>query len=310
MYLHNLISKIAVLALSLLLIGALAGCAKNSDTSAIKQREGAIAKIVNGSKIYESDVELEAVAQGLIAPGDPFGPQHSAYQSVLDQVIEQRLMAQEAERLGLPEEPMAMRRLAAARERILANLLIEHLVAQNITEARIDEMYAEQVALQQLDDQVSIAHILMGSEAEARALYDEIQSGASFDSLVFAHTLDEETRLKNGDMGFVAPNKLPEPFGTVIANTSEGEVSEPFQSKDGWHILLVRERRSRAPKTKEEMRPEIVTFLTLTEISNILGRLRAEASFQEGSAGADESIGLNPLPSAPTDPEDRPDNSL
>lgn len=310
MYLRNITSKMTVLALSLLLISGLAACAKKSDTPAIKQREGAIAKIVNDSKIYESDVELEAVAQGLVAPGDPFGPQHSAYQSMLDQVIEQRLMAQEAQRLGLPEEPMAMRRLAAARERILANLLIEHLVAQNITEARIDEMYAEQVALQQLDDEVSVAHILVDSEAQARALYDDIQSGASFDSLVFAHTLDEETRLKNGDMGFVAPNKLPDPFGTIIANTKVGEVSEPFQSEDGWHIILVRERRSQAPKTKEEMRPEIVTFLTLTEISNILGRLRAEANFQEGSSGADEKIGLSPLPSEPTEPEERPENSL
>lgn len=307
---HYLTHKITVIALSLLLICTLAGCAKKSDAPVIKQREGAIARIVNGSKIYESDVELEAVAQGLIAPGDPFGPQHSAYKDILDQVIEQRLMAQEAERLGLPEDPMAMRRLAAARERILANLLIEHLVAQNITEERIDEMYAEQVALQQLDDQVSVAHILVSTEAEARAIYDEIQNGASFDSLVFAHSLDDKTRQKNGDMGFVAPNKLPDPFGTIIANTGEGEVSEPFQSKDGWHILLVRERRSRAPKTKEEMRPEIVTFLTLTEISNIVGRLRAEANFQEGSAGADEAIGLNPLPSAPTDLEGRPDSSL
>jgi peptidyl-prolyl cis-trans isomerase C len=94
----------------------------------------------------------------------------------------------------------------------------------------------------------------------------------------------------------------------MIADTQEGEVSKPFQSEDGWHILKVKDRRTRAPKTRDEMRPEIVTFLTLNEISKILRELRTKATIQEGGPGVP---GATPMPlsldekAAPL-PEDSP----
>ncbi|HAE27046.1 MAG TPA: hypothetical protein DCG58_07795, partial [Hyphomonas adhaerens] len=62
----------------------------------------------------------------------------------------------------------------------------------------------------------------------------------------------------------------------------------PFESADGWHILKVKDRRSRAPKTREEMRPDIVTFLTLEQVAKIVRRLKAEAQIQQGEPGLDD----------------------
>ncbi|HCX11855.1 MAG TPA: peptidylprolyl isomerase, partial [Hyphomonas sp.] len=75
----------------------------------------------------------------------------------------------------------AERRLEVARERILGNLLVESLVASEVNEDSIEAMYKEQVALQQEDDEVSIAHILVETEEEARALHQQIQDGATFE---------------------------------------------------------------------------------------------------------------------------------
>ncbi len=246
----------------------------------------AAAALVNGEKIFVDDVELEAVARGLVTPGEPIGPGHEAYRIVLDELIDQKLMAQEARRRGLESDPASARRLEMARERILGNLLVESLVAEQVTDESIDRMYEEQVRLQQSNDEVSIAHILVDTREEAEALVARIRRGTSFESLVVSNSRDSATRLESGSLGYVVPNDQPEPFPIVIANTPQGEVSDPFETERGWHILKVKDRRTQAPKTREEMRPEIATFLTLNEVSTILRRLRAEATIEQGEGRA------------------------
>ena len=267
----------------------LCACGNGDEAEVPVQVDGAAAATVNGEKIYVSDVELEAVARGLVPAGQPLDHKSTEYKTVLDQLVDQKLMAQEAIRRGIDQESAAQRRLQMARERILGNLLVEDLVARQVTEERIDKMYAEQVTLQQSNDEVSIAHILFDTEEEAQAVYDEIKVGASFESMARTHSKDTATRMENGDLGYVSPNEQPDPFPVMIADTPEGEISKPFKGADGWHILKVKDRRTRAPKTREEMRPEIVTFLTLNEISKILRELRTQATVQEGGPGVDSA---------------------
>jgi peptidyl-prolyl cis-trans isomerase C len=264
-------------------LALLAGCGKTETAATeIPVIDQTVAAYVNGEPVFEGDVELEAVARGLINAGQDFSADDEEHRIILDQLIDQKLMAQEAARRQLDRDPSGQRRLEMARERILGNLLVESLVAQQVTEEAIDKMYAEQVRLQQANDQVSVAHILVDTKEEADALFLRIEQGETFESLVFNNSKDTRTRMENGDLGYLAPNDLAEPFPVVIANTPEGEVSPPFETADGWHILKVKDRRTEPPKTREEMRPEIATFLTLNEVSRILRRLRTEATIEQG----------------------------
>lgn len=262
---------------------ALAGCSQEGFHLDEKQREVSreVAAKVNGEAIYTADVELEAVARGLVVSGAALRSGDEAYKQVLDQLIDQKLMAQEAHRLGLEKDPAAQRRLEMAQERIMGNLLVESVVAQQVTDEIIDKMYAEQVRLQQVNDQVSVAHIVTDTEEEAEAVWLRVEAGEPFESLVFNHSRDSATRMENGDLGYVAPNDLPDPYPVVIANTAVGEVSPPFEVEGSWRILKVKDRRTEPPKTREEMRPEIATFLTLSEVSRILRRLRTEANIEK-----------------------------
>ncbi len=248
--------------------------------------EAATAARVNGQPIYMIDVELEAAAQGLAEPGDPFTRDDPDFQLVLDQIIDQALLAQEATARGLHLDANARRRLQSARERVLGNLLVENLVAREVTEESIRKMFAEQAELQQIDDEVSLRHILLSTEADARMAHERITSGEDFTTVAFEMSEDTASRIEGGALGYVEPNRMGEPFAGAIANTAVGEISEPFETEQGWHIIKVEDRRTPPPKTLDEMRPDIVTFLTYTEISKILKRLRAEASITPGDTPA------------------------
>ncbi len=276
---------LCLIALGFAVLFTVSACSEKVAPEIPKIEEGEAAAIVNGEKVYVSDVELEAVARGLISAGTAFGPDHPDYKMVLDQTIDQKLMAQEAIKRGLETDPAAARRLAMARERILGNLLVESLIASEVTDETIEAVYADQVRLQQLNDQVSLAYILLETKDDADAVYEELQAGASFESMVRSRSQDMLTRMENGDLGYVRPEEMEAPYPAIIAETVTGAHSKPFKASNGWHILKVKDRRTAPPKTREEMRPEIVTFLTLNEISDLLRVLRVEALIQEGQKG-------------------------
>jgi len=190
-------------------------------------------------------------------------------------------LAQEAVRRGLDRDPTAERRLAAGRERLLGNILVESLVANEVTEDAIDRMYDEQVKLQQLDDEVRLRQILVESRERADLIITEIAEGRDFAEAALEYSEDVRTRLEGGDLGWISPNDLDDPFPAMIGDTVTGTVSTPFETVDGWIILKVDERRTTPPKTKQEMRPEIITFLTFTQISDILSDLRNQADIDQ-----------------------------
>lgn len=265
-----------------LILGAVVACAPQTEvqvaTSAI---DSSTAARVNGETIYVSDVELEAVAQGLIEPNSDFGPNYPEFHQILEQLIDQRLLAQEALKRGLDQDPAAIRRLAAGRERLLGNILVESLVSNEVTEEAIERMYEEQVKLQQLDDEVRLRQILVADKELADQIVEELDAGLDFAEAALEHSEDVRTRLEGGDLGWISPNDLIDPIPAVIGNTVTGTVSETFETEDGWLILKVDERRTTPPKTKQEMRPEIITFLTFTQISDVLTGLRANAEIQQ-----------------------------
>lgn len=292
-------------ALISLALVALAACNPGIGSSGdpVVRVDGATAALVNGDPIFLSEVELEAVAQGVIAPTDVFTSDHEKFQMILDQLIDQRLLAMEAVRLRLDEDPESYHRLRAARERILGNILVENLVALEVNENAIREMYAEQARLQQIDDQVRLSHILVKTQEEADDVHAELADGEDFAVIAFKYSIDAATRMESGDLGYVSPNTLDEPFPSMVANTETGSISEPFESESGWHIIKVEDRRTAPPKTLEEMRPQIVTFMTYAEIAKILKELRTSAVIElrndasSRPADADETGPESPPPS-------------
>ena len=247
--------------------------------------DAAVAALVNGEPIYVMDVELEATVQGLIEPGDVLEPGDDHYDSVLEQLVDQKLLAQEALRRQLELDDVARHRLQSARERILGNVLIETLVSEEVGDAEIRRMYEEQIELKELGEEVLIRHILLDSRARANEILARLQAGEDFEKMAYDHSIDRNTFLEGGRLGYRVPGDLPSPFADVIADTAIGALSDPFESAMGWHILKVEDRRAETPPTLEEMRPELVRFMTMSEIAKTLRRLRARADvIKDGKA--------------------------
>lgn len=134
-----------------------------------------------------------------------------------------------------------------------------------------------------------VRHILVvpseiRTRAETRDLIFEIRdrliAGEAFEDLAREYSDDPSSALAGGDLGWSASNSFVLEFGTAMDNAEVGVVTEPFRSKDGWHILEVQERRDH-DMSEEAMRNMAVRVLHTRrfeeELEIWLGEIRDEA---------------------------------
>ena len=71
----------------------------------------------------------------------------------------------------------------------------------------------------------------------------EIQNGKSFAELASQHSDDPGSKIQGGDLGWAGPGDFTPAFENVSNSLSIGQISEPFKTPFGWHILEVLEHR-------------------------------------------------------------------
>ena len=285
-----------------LLAAALMACARPSDSSKPLPGDVTVAK-VDGKPLWKSEVAREAVAQGLIGEGETLDVKSELFQRVLDEVVDQKLLAAEAIRRGLDKSPAAQRRLAAARERILGDMVVEGAVNSAVNETAIQALYQEQLNLNRRGDEYRARQIVTPDQASAEAIRKQLASGGSFDKLAAEHSSDAETKSSGGDLGYFTPDVMPAAYGKVLWGAKPGQVLGPFQSDAGWVLLKVEDRRKQAPPTLDSSRPQIVRFLTYAQVGDLLKALRGKGRVQllTGPAPAGQTAAPSSSPATAND---------
>jgi peptidyl-prolyl cis-trans isomerase SurA len=74
-------------------------------------------------------------------------------------------------------------------------------------------------------------------------LRQQAQENDNFYALAKQHSEDPGSALKGGELGWSTPGLFVPEFEQTMGSIALNEISEPFQSQFGWHILQVTERR-------------------------------------------------------------------
>jgi len=266
--------------LVLALGAALAACGRGGDGDQPPERGDVAVAGVDGRAVWTSDVKREAVAQGLIGEGEPLDPSSELFRRVLEEVIDQKLLAAEALKRKLDENPVAQRRLEAARDRILGDMLVESVVSGAVTENNIRGLYEEQQKLAKRSEEIRARQIVLATEADAEAVKKLLAAGASFEALAMERSRDPATRFNGGDLGYFTTDVMPEAYDLALKDAKPGQVVGPFAVENGFALVKVEDRRLEQPITLEAARPQIVRFLTYDRIRDLLEKLRGKAKIE------------------------------
>jgi len=279
------LTRVAALGLLALLLAPACGRLPPRDTLVL----------VNGEAISNRDLQRQLKLLGLpegaggAAKGAvPVSPSASA--QVLEDLVDQALVLQEAERLNLALSPQELEnQLALARagtspedfaaalrerglsfddwrEQIRRRALCDEVVRREIRSQipikpqDLRDYYWEHVTQFRRSESVKLRQVFCKSRGEAEKALNELRLGDAIAEVAARHSVAPEAA-EGGDMGWVQRKDLPAKLAKAAFALKKGKFSDILSSPYGWHILYAEDRRPEASFTLEQSAPEILEDL-------------------------------------------------
>ncbi len=281
------------------LTATLAGCERGDRAAPAGRAAGAEVPVATVDGVPITAAELARRVRRVTGGDAEAAADRQLRASLLDQLVEERLLLAEAARRGLTvpaaEVEAAARAAEAAmgreglerelkaeglspeewRARLGETLLIRALLStipppKPISEHDVRAHYEAHRA-EYARPELRRARILtVATRAEAEALRARLAAGADFAAVAREKSISPE-KDAGGDLGFVPAGQLPPEFDEALARLEPGQLSPVVESPYGFHLLRLEERRAARQAPLEEVRDEI---------RETLGRARTEEAHE------------------------------
>ncbi len=200
-----------------------------------------------------------------------------------------RMKVKEAEEMQLDTTSAVINEL----NNYKAQLARTYLSDKNVTNELIKQAY------ERMKEEVKVAHILitLKPNEDTAAAYQKIDSlyhavtkkKADFAELASKYSEDKGSAVQGGELGYISALQVVYPFESAAYNTPKGQVSKPFRTQFGYHIVKVEDRRPNRGQLKvaqimvatQKSRGEEGINEAKEKIKDIQEQLKSGASFEE-----------------------------
>ena len=233
--------------------------------------------VVNGKAIPSS--RADAVVKQVVAQGQqPDSPQ--LREMVKKDLITREVLMQEAVKQNFDKDATVKQQLDNARQTIVVNALLrDYLSKHPVKDEEIKAEY-DRFKAQAGDKEYHVRHILLETEADAKAVIAKIKGGAKFEELAKT-SKDSGTAANGGDLDWAAPSSFPKPFSDAFVGLQKGQVTEnPVQTPNGWHVIKLDDTRAAKLPALEEVKPQVAEALQQKKLQAYQEELLKKAKVQ------------------------------
>ncbi|RLA31124.1 MAG: peptidylprolyl isomerase [Gammaproteobacteria bacterium] len=259
---HHITCRLAGPLLLLALVHGPASAAEDSQALAT----------VNGTVLTAGDIERYRERR----------PESEGTQAeLLQELINIELLVQDAERDKLYEGEEFKLEMEMTRRAMLAQFAVRNQVDANpVTEAKMLEIYDEQVGQSAGKTEYHARHILLESEADAKQVIVDLDAGGDFATLAKERSTGPSGP-QGGDLGFFEPGQMVPEFSQAATALTPGSYTKaPVQTQFGWHVILLEETRKIDGPSFEQVKPQIENMLQSMQVREYLEGLRSKAKIE------------------------------
>ena len=243
----------------------------------LAQSSAAFAVSVNGEAQPPERGQLLLREQ--IARGAANTPQLQA--ALRETLINQTVMAQEAVKAGLDQQPQVRASLDLARQNALAQAW-QQQVLQGVApaDAAIQAEYQRQV--QALGTQeVRLRHVLVGDEKRAKEVHAQLRGGAPFAQVATQFSSDAATRESGGLTDWVPLGRLAPAVVKALQGLEKGQLAAaPVETTAGWQVLRLEDQRPFTAPAIAQVKPQLIQALARQTLQARIKTLRESAKVE------------------------------
>lgn len=255
-----------------------------------------------GDKTISNDEYVTALKQ-------KFGKQ------VLNDMINREVVFQEAKRSGITVDPKQLEQelsqirdsygsrtdsefeaaltkqagttVEALKQEISYQILLQTLATKDMTikDEELINVYNSRSDRYTRPMQVRLGQIVVASQKEAEQVLADLKNGADFQTIAKARSIDADTAVNGGDVGWVSikDNRLPDEAKPIVEKLEKDKYSEAIKIQDQYVIYQLTERREASQRTFEEVKDELrreIAFAQVESLDVVLERLRKSVGVQ------------------------------
>lgn len=277
----------------------LAGCA----TPLFKG--GSVAE-VNGQVLTSQELNVRVNLYQLFFQQSMDSP--GSKQQLLDQMVTQRLLLEQADRLHITvtdaqvEAEMAkffstLERQYQSRDEAdaklqglgltndeVAGFVRDYLTSQAVLDKKMAEVAVGEDEVREYynqnkdklytfqEDAVRAAHVLvpLDQEAKAKEIVAKARAGGDFAELARQYSIDPGSSRVGGDLGYFTKGSMIQEFTDAAFAAQVGEVTDPVRSQFGWHVIQVLDHQGPGTVPYETARSEAIDRILPQKHANVV----------------------------------------
>jgi peptidyl-prolyl cis-trans isomerase C len=230
---------------------------------------------VNGIDIKAGDVTLadEDIGGNLPMTGEARRDYLTRY------LIDMQLIVQSAETKKLGDDEDFKRRLAFARNKLLMERYLQTEGRAAVSDAALHDLYQQVTKEMAGEQEIHARHILVASEDDAKAVFEQLRKGADFATLAKEKSKDPSSS-EGGDLGYFTRDRMVPEFADAAFRLQVGQISDPVKTEFGWHIIKLEDKRTRPIPEFDKVKDQLETMVARKALSEQVAKLRADAKIE------------------------------
>lgn len=185
--------------------------------------------------------------------------------NMLDDLMLTRLVATEGIKDGILDDPEVGAKLYQVAMVFLAEQQFErHWEAEKLDDygSQAKERFLLNPDDYQLEARIDFRHILLlaeegATEESARELAERARDGEDFEALALEYSQDPSVEENRGFFAEIKRGELDSTFAGVAFDLDEGEISDPVETRFGWHVIQLVEHHEAESQEFEDVEEQL-----------------------------------------------------
>lgn len=232
---------------------------------------------VNGSDILMSEVEK---AKERLPLKFQSMPMDAVFGLLVNSLVDSKLVSVEARKANLQKDEEVKRQMKRIEDQVLERIFMARYIEEQISDSDVRKRYDRLLSDSSGAEEIRARHILLASEDDAIQVIGLLNDGGDFAELAKQRS-QGPSAVAGGDLGYFTADKMVAAFSETAFAMKKGQVTEtPVQTRFGWHVIKVEDRRTVMPPSFKEAENNIRMALSSDIANSYMKDLRGEADIK------------------------------
>ena len=201
-------------------------------------------------------------------------PLPSIYPKLINELINQHLIAQQAYKEKLDQNKKVLSELNKSKEQIIAKFWLKNFLDKQAKKKNVEAFYKNYLKTFKVSKEFNASHILVKEKKTASEIIKKLNNKSNFTDLAKQFSIGP-TGKNGGKLNWFGPGQMVQLFEEATFALNKGQITQkPVQTKFGFHIIILNDIRESKPKKLSEIKQQIIKIIKKKSLLDLEKKLK------------------------------------